>query len=80
MDQCQVQERAQRINALRECLAAFEPFASKRPARPQELANALGDETIDVAGPVRQMGSIYLETTARRIEVIDQMAEELEAA
>ena len=40
----------------------------------------IGDETCDLPEPVREMGAIYLEQIARLTEVIERLADELEAA
>jgi len=50
------------------------------PASLKVLENALADETTDLPGPVREMGTIYLEQIARLTEVIEQLADELKAA
>jgi transposase len=44
------------------------------------LENALADETSDLPGPVREMGTIYLEQIARLTEAIERLADELKAA
>ena len=44
------------------------------------LENALEDEATDLPSPVREMGTIYLDQIARLTEVIEQLADELEAA
>jgi transposase len=61
-------------------LAEFGRVAPKGPASLKVLENALAHETSDLPGPVREMGTIYLEQIARLTEVIEQLADELEAA
>ena len=68
------------INALRGHLAEFGLVAPKGPASLKVLENALADETSELPGPVREMGSIYLEQIARLTEVIERLAGELETA
>ena len=78
--QCLVRQRTQLINALRGHLAEFGLVAPKGPASLKVLENALADDTSELPGPVREMGSIYLEQIARLTEVIERLADELEAA
>jgi transposase len=78
--QCLVRQRTQLINALRGHLAEFGLVAPKGPASLKVLENALADETSELPGPVREMGSIYLEQIARLTEVIERLAGELETA
>ena len=78
--QCLVRQRTQLINALRGHLAEFGLVAPKGPASLKLLKNALGDEAADLPGPVREMGTVYLEQIANLTEVIERLAAELEAA
>lgn len=78
--QCLVRQRTQLINALRGHLAEFGLVAPKGPASLKVLENALADESSELPGPVREMGSIYLEQIARLTEVIERLAGELETA
>ena len=78
--QCLVRQRTQLINALRGHLAEFGLVAPKGPASLKVLENALGDEATDLPSPVREMGTIYLDQIGRLTEVIEQLADELEAA
>ena len=55
-------------------------MAPKGPANLKVRENALADETSDLPGPVRDMGTIYVEQIERLTEVIERLAEELEAA
>jgi len=68
------------INALRGHLAEFGLVAPKGPASLKLLENALEDEATDLPRTVREMGTIYLSQIARLTEVIEQLADELEAA
>lgn len=77
--QCLVRQRTQLINALRCHLAVFGLVAPKGPASLKVLEGALADETGALPGPVREMGSIYLEQIARLSEVMEPLANELEA-
>ena len=78
--QCLVRQRTQLINALRGHLAEFVRVAPKGPANLKVLENALDDEATDLPSPVREMGTIYLDQIARLTEVIEQLADEREAA
>src|SRR6056297_1889818 len=87
--QCLVRQRTQLINARRAegtppawqgHLAEFGLVAPKGPASLKVLETALADETSDLPAPVREMGAIYLEQIARLTEVIERLADELEAA
>ncbi|MEM9766118.1 MAG: IS110 family transposase, partial [Pseudomonadota bacterium] len=78
--QCFVRQRTQLINALRGHLAEFGLVAPKGPASLKVMENALGDGAVDLPGPVREMGAIYLEQIANLTEVIERLATELEAA
>src|SRR6056297_3164099 len=78
--QCLVRQLTQLINALRGHLAEFGLVAPKGPASLKVLETALADETSDLPEPVREMGAIYLEQIARLTEVIERLADELEAA
>ena len=87
--QCLVRQRTQLINARRAegtppawrgHLAEFGLVAPKGPASLKVLETALADETSDLPEPVREMGAVYLEQIARLTEVIDRLADELEAA
>src|SRR6056297_215502 len=78
--QCLVRQRTQLINALRGHLAEFGLVAPKGPASLKVLENALEDEATDLPSPVREMGTIYLDQIARLTEVIEHLADELEAA
>ena len=78
--QCLVRQRTQLINALRGHLAEFGLVAPKWPASRKVLENALEDQASDLPGPVREMGAIYVEQIARLTEVIERLADELEAA
>ena len=78
--QCLVRQRTQLINALRGHLAEFGLVAPKGPASLKVLENTLADETSELPGPVRKMGSIYLEQIARLTEVVERLADELETA
>lgn len=78
--QCLVRQRTQLINALRGHLAEFGLVAPKGPASLKVLENALEDEATDLPRPVRKMGTIYLSQIAQLTEVIEQLADELEAA
>ena len=55
-------------------------MAPKGPASLKVLENALEDRATDLPNPVREMGAIYLDQIARLTEVIEQLADELEAA
>ena len=55
-------------------------MAPKGPASLKVLENALEDHATDLPSPVREMGAIYHEQIARLTEVIEQLADELEAA
>lgn len=55
-------------------------MAPKGPASLKLLENALDDETTDLPDPVRKMGTVYLEQIANLTEVIERLADELEAA
>jgi transposase len=61
-------------------LAEFGLVAAKGPASLKILENALEDQASDLPGPVREMGTIYVEQIARLTEAIDRLAAELEAA
>ncbi|WP_299823384.1 IS110 family transposase [uncultured Jannaschia sp.] len=78
--QCLVRQRTQLINALRGHLAEFGLVAPKGPASLKVLENALEDEGVDLPGPVREMGAVYLTQIANLTEVIERLAAELEAA
>ena len=78
--QCLVRQRTQLINALRGHLAEFGLVAPKGPASLKVLENALVDEAGDLPRPVREMGALYLEQIARLTEVIERLADELDAA
>ncbi|MEZ5860616.1 MAG: IS110 family transposase [Geminicoccaceae bacterium] len=78
--QCLVRQRTQFINSLRGHLAEFGVVAPKGPANLNLLENALADEASDLPDTVRQMGMVYLEQIARLTEVIERLADELEAA
>ncbi|WP_239995034.1 transposase [Rhodosalinus sediminis] len=75
-----MRQRTHLINALRGHLAEFGQVAPEGPASPKGLETALADETSDLPETVRQMGAISLEQIARRTEVIERLAAELEAA
>ena len=55
-------------------------MAPKGAASLKVLENALGHETADPPGPVREMGTIYLDQIAQLTEVIERLADELETA
>ena len=55
-------------------------MAPKGPASLKVSENALADETTDLPRPVRDMGTIYVEQIERLTEVIERLADELEAA
>ena len=78
--QCLVRQRTQLINALRGHLAEFVRVAPNGPANLEVLENALDDKATDLPSPVREMGTIYLDQIARLTEVIEQLADEREAA
>jgi transposase len=78
--QCLVGQRTQLINALRGHLAEFGLVAPKGPASLKVLETALADDTSTLPGAVREMGAIYLDQIARLTDVIDRLADELEAA
>ncbi|MCK5933793.1 MAG: IS110 family transposase [Fulvimarina manganoxydans] len=78
--QCLVRQTTQMINALRGHLAEFGLVAPKGPASLKVLEAALADEVSDLPAVVRKMGAIYIEQIARLTEVIEQLADELEAA
>ena len=78
--QCLVRQRTQLINGLRGHLAEFGLVAPKGPASLKVLENALDDEATDLPSPVREMGAIYLDQIARLTAVIEQLADELQAA
>ena len=78
--QCLVCQRTRLIDALRGHLAEFGLVAPKGPASLKLLENALGDGTTDLPDPVRKMGTVYLEQIANLTEVIERLADELEAA
>jgi transposase len=78
--QCLVRQRTQLINALRGHLAEFGLVAPKGPASLKVLEDALADESSVLPDPVREMGTIYLDQIARLSDVIDRLADELEAA
>lgn len=78
--QCLVRQRTQLINTLRGHLAEFGLVAPKGPASLKVLEKALADDTSDLPGPVREMGTIYLEQIERLTEVIERLADELKAA
>jgi len=80
MQQCLVRQRTQLINALRGHLAEFGLVAAKGPASLKGLETALTDESSALPGKVREMGTIYLEEIARLTELIERLANELEAA
>ncbi|MFU8881057.1 MAG: hypothetical protein ACNA7Q_01720 [Rhodobacterales bacterium] len=70
----------QLINALRGHFAEFGLVAPKGPTSLKLLANAPAEESTDLPEPVRHMGSIYVEQSARLTEVIDRLSGELEAS
>jgi transposase len=78
--QCLVRQRTQLINSLRGHLAEFGVVAPKGPANLNLLENALADEASDLPDTVREMGMVHLEQIARLTEVIERLADELEAA
>ena len=78
--QCLVRQRTQLINALRGHLAEFGLVAPKGPASLKLLENALADEASDLPAAVREMGAIYLDQIARLTEVVERLADDLEAA
>lgn len=78
--QCLVRQRTQLINALRGHLAEFGLVAPKGPASLKVLEDALADKASDLPAVVREMGTIYLDQIARITEVIERLADELEAA
>jgi transposase len=78
--QCLVRQRTQLINALRGHLAEFGLVAPKGPASLKVLETALADETTGLPDPVREMGAVYFEQIANLTEVIERLANELEAA
>ena len=78
--QCFVRQRTQLINALRGHLAEFGLVAPKGPASLNVLEHALAELDIDLPGPVREMGALYLDQIARLTEVIEQLAGDLERA
>ena len=78
--QCLVRQRTQLINALRGHLAEFGLVAPKGPASLKVLETALADDTSTLPGAVREMGAIYLDQIARLADVIERLANELEAA
>ena len=78
--QCLVRQRTQLITALRGHLAEVGLVAPKRPANLKVLEDAVADETTDLPSPVRDMGAICLEKIGRLTEVIERLADELEAA
>ena len=75
-----VRQRTQLINALRGHLTEFGLVAPKGPASLRLFETALADETSVLPTQVREMGAIYLEQIAQLTEVIERLAEELEAA
>ena len=77
--QCFVRQRTQLINSLRGHLAEFGLVAAKGPASLKVLENALADPITDVPTQVREMGAIYLEQIEQLTEVIERLAEDLEA-
>lgn len=78
--QCLVRQRTQLINALRGHLAEFGLVAPKGPSSLKVLKTALADETCALPDAVREMGAIYLQQIARLTELIERLANELEAA
>jgi hypothetical protein len=48
--------------------------APKGPASLKVLESALADETSELPGPVREMGAIYLERSARLTEGVEGLA------
>ena len=78
--QCLVRQRTQLIHALRGHLAEFGLVAPKEPASLKVLETALSDETSALPGAVREMGTIYVEQIARLTELVERLADELEAA
>ena len=73
--QCLVRQSTQLINALRGHLAEFGLVAPKGPASLKVLEHALADETSDLPGPVREMGTVYLDQIAQLTEVVERLAE-----
>jgi len=75
-----VRHRTQLINALCGHLAEFGQVTPKGPASLKLLENGLAHESTDLPEPVRHMGSIYVEQTARLTEVNDRLTDELESS
>ena len=78
--QCLVRQRTQLINALRGHLAEFGLVAPKGPASLKVLEHVLEDQAIDLPGPAREMGAIYVKQITRLTEGVGRLAEEIEAA
>lgn len=78
--QCLVRQCTQLINALRGHLAELGLVAPKGPASLKVLETALADETSALLSAVWEMGAIYLDQIARLTDVIERLADELEAA
>ena len=75
-----VRQRTQLIDALRGHLAEFGLVAPKGPASLKVLEHALAEPEMDLPAPVREMGALYFDQTARLTEGIERLAGELEAA
>lgn len=78
--QCFVRQRTQLINALRGHLAEFGLVAPKGPASLKVLEHALAEPDVDLPGPVREMGALYLEQIDQLTEVVVRLAGDLENA
>jgi len=78
--QCFVRQRTQLINALRGHLAEFGLVAPKGPASLKLLEAALAKPDVDLPGPVREMGGLYLQQIDQLTEIIEQLADDLESA
>lgn len=78
--QCFVRQRTQLINSLRGHLAEFGIVAAKGPASLKLLRSVLAKPDVDLPGPVREMGALYLEQIGQLTEIIEQLADDLESA
>jgi len=78
--QCLVRQRTQLINSLRGHLAEFGIVAAKGPASLKLLENVLAKPDVDLPGPVREMGALYLQQIGQLTEIIEQLADDLESA
>ena len=78
--QCFIRQRTQLINALRGHLAEFGLVAPKGPASLKLLEATLAKPDVDLPGPVREMGALYLQQIGQLTEIIEQLADDLESA